>query len=55
MKIIPHVDGSPRVCEIVEYFVEDINLKGEWTGPASLELHPHALTPMVYEQTQKAA
>jgi acetoacetate decarboxylase len=46
LKIIPHVDGSPRVCEIVEYFIEDINLKGAWNAPASLELHPHALAPV---------
>jgi len=46
LKIIPHVDGSPRICEIVEFFLEDINLKGAWTGPASLELHPHALAPV---------
>lgn len=46
LKIIPHVDGSPRVCEIVEYFIEDINLKGAWNGPTSLELHPHALAPV---------
>ncbi|MBW1868016.1 MAG: acetoacetate decarboxylase family protein, partial [Deltaproteobacteria bacterium] len=45
-KIIPHVDGSPRICEIVEFFLEDINLKGAWTGPTSLELHPHALAPV---------
>jgi len=24
LKIIPHVDGSPRICEIVEFFVEGI-------------------------------
>jgi acetoacetate decarboxylase len=46
LKIIPHVDGSPRICEIVEFFLEDINLKGAWTGPASLELYSHALAPV---------
>ena len=46
LKIIPHVDGSPRVCELVRYFRRDIVLKGAWTGPASLELHPHALAPL---------
>jgi acetoacetate decarboxylase len=33
LKIIPHVDGTPRICEIVEYHLIDINLKGAWTGP----------------------
>jgi acetoacetate decarboxylase len=46
LKIIPHVDGSPRICEIVEYYLEDITLKGAWTGPAALELFPHALAPL---------
>lgn len=46
LKIIPHVDGSPRICEIVEYDLTDINLKGAWTGPAQLELFHHALAPV---------
>src|SRR6202790_3756728 len=40
LKIIPHVDGSPRICELVDYRLEDIVVKGAWTGPASLDLHP---------------
>jgi acetoacetate decarboxylase len=43
LKIIPHVDGSPRICELVEYYLEDIELKGAWTGPGALDLHAHAL------------
>jgi len=46
LKIIPHVDGSPRILELVDYRLEDVVLKGAWTGPASLELHPHALAPV---------
>jgi len=46
LKIIPHVDGSPRVCEIVEYHLTDIDLKGAWTGPGALSLHSHALAPL---------
>jgi acetoacetate decarboxylase len=46
LKIIPHVDGSPRICELVEYYLEDIQLKGAWTGPAALSLQPHALAPV---------
>ncbi len=46
LKIIPHVDGSPRICELVEYYLEDITLKGAWTGPAALFLTPHALAPV---------
>jgi acetoacetate decarboxylase len=46
LKIIPHVDGTPRICELVEYYLEDINLKGAWTGPGALDLHAHALAPV---------
>jgi acetoacetate decarboxylase len=46
LKIIPHVDGTPRICELVEYYLEDITLKGAWTGPAALELHAHAPAPL---------
>jgi acetoacetate decarboxylase len=46
LKIIPHVDGAPRICEIVEYYFEDIDLKGAWTGPAALSLASHALAPL---------
>lgn len=46
LKIMPHVDGSPRICELVRYFCEDITVKGAWEGPASLELLHHALAPV---------
>jgi len=46
LKIIPHVDGSPRICELVEYHLEQLVLKGAWTGPAALALTPHALAPV---------
>jgi len=46
LKIIPHVDGSPRICELVRYFCVDITVKGAWEGPAALELFRHALAPV---------
>ena len=46
LKIIPHVDGTARICELVRYHMVDVNLHGAWTAPASLELHPHALAPV---------
>ncbi|MGH7035700.1 MAG: acetoacetate decarboxylase [Stellaceae bacterium] len=46
LKIIPHVDGSARICELVEYSLDDVVLKGAWTGPAALTLYPHALAPV---------
>jgi acetoacetate decarboxylase len=46
LKIIPHVDGTTRICELVEYYLTDIDLKGAWTGPAQLSLFSHALAPL---------
>ena len=46
LKIIPHVDGTPRICEIVRYHLTDIAAKGAWAGPATIELSPHALAPV---------
>ena len=43
IKIIPHVDCTPRICELVRYYCEDVTLKGAWTGPAALQLFDHAL------------
>ena len=46
LKIIPHVDGTPRICELVRYYLEDVTVKGAWSGPAGLELFQHALAPV---------
>jgi acetoacetate decarboxylase len=46
LKIIPHVDGTARICELVRYYMTDVTLHGAWTGPCALELHPHALAPV---------
>jgi acetoacetate decarboxylase len=46
LKIIPHVDGTARICELVEYYLEDVTVKGAWTGPVALSLAPHALAPV---------
>ena len=46
LKIIPHVDGTARICELVRYQMEDVRLVGAWTGPGALHLIPHALAPV---------
>lgn len=43
VKIIPHVDGGPRICELVRYYTRDIDLKGAWSSPAALCLEPHVI------------
>jgi acetoacetate decarboxylase len=46
LKIIPHVDSTPRICELVRYYCEEVTIKGAWEGPAALELFQHALAPV---------
>lgn len=43
IKIIPHVDGTPRICELVRYYLQDVTLEGAWSGPAALELFGHVM------------
>ncbi|WP_081085605.1 acetoacetate decarboxylase [Burkholderia cepacia] len=43
LKVIPHVDGSARICELVRFFLRGVDVIGAWEGPAALELRPHAL------------
>jgi acetoacetate decarboxylase len=35
LKVIPHVDCTPRICELVRYYMEDVTVKGAWAGPAA--------------------
>ena len=46
LKVIPHVDGTPRICELVQYSLTDVTVKGAWTGPGGLDLRHHALAPV---------
>lgn len=46
LKIIPHVDGTARICELVQYSLTDVNVKGAWSGPGALNLFDHALAPV---------
>ena len=43
IKIIPHVDCTPRICELVRYYCEDVTVKGAWSGPAAIQLFEHAM------------
>lgn len=46
LKNIPGVDGKPEVNQLTRTYMTDITVKGAWTGPGTLELHPHALAPI---------
>ena len=43
IKIIPHVDGTLRICELVRYHLSDVDLKGAWAGPGALQLFDHVM------------
>ncbi len=43
IKIVPHVDCTPRICELVRYYCEDITAKASWADPAALQPFAHAL------------
>lgn len=47
LKIIPHVDGTVRICELVRYKMQNIEIKSAWSGPAALQFFSHALAPVV--------
>jgi acetoacetate decarboxylase len=40
IKVIPHVDGSPRICELVAYQLEDVEVRGAWAALARCSLIP---------------
>ena len=47
LKIIPSADGKGAdICQLVEYYMSDVNVKGVWSGPAALQLFNHALAPV---------
>jgi acetoacetate decarboxylase len=46
LKIMPHVDGTPRILELVRFDYADVVVKEAYTGRGTLELHPHALAPL---------
>ena len=48
LKNIPGVDGKPLVNQLTKTYLTDIKVKGAWSGPGALELHPHALAPIAY-------
>lgn len=46
VKVIPHVDGTQRVLELVNCKIGQVNVREAWSGRASLELHPHCFSDM---------
>ena len=46
LKLIPHVDGTPAIAQLVAYELADIQVHGAWSGPARLHLVPHVNAPV---------
>jgi acetoacetate decarboxylase len=46
LKLIPGVDGKPGICQLVDYNMTDITIKGSWIGPGRLHLFPHVNAPV---------
>lgn len=43
LKVIPHVDCSPRILQLVTFGYENVTIKGAWQGPGALNVHQHAM------------
>ena len=46
LKLIPDVDGSLAIAQLVAYNMIEINIKGAWKGPARLHLIPNVNAPV---------
>lgn len=46
LKLIPDVDGSLKIAQLAAYNLDNITVKGAWSGPARLSLIPHANAPV---------
>ena len=46
LKLIPDVDGKPKIAQLVGLYITEIAVKGSWSGPARLHLVPHVNAPV---------
>ena len=46
LKLIPGIDGSPAICQLVALNLSEITVKGSWRGPGRLHLIPHVNAPV---------
>lgn len=45
-EMIPHVDGTQRVLELVNCKIGQVKVREAWSGRASLQLNPHCFSDM---------
>ena len=43
VKVIPDVDCTTKICQLVRYPLLNVMVREAWTGPASLQLFPHCM------------
>ncbi len=53
LKLIPNVDGSLGIAQLVAFNLTNVNVKGAWSGPARLHLVPHVNAPVADLPVQK--
>jgi acetoacetate decarboxylase len=46
IRIIPHVDCTPRIRELARYCMEGVIVNGACAGPAAIQLFDHVLCDM---------
>ncbi len=46
LKLIPDVDGKPKIAQLVGLHLTEVTVKGSWAGPARLHLVPHVNAPV---------
>jgi acetoacetate decarboxylase len=46
LKLIPDVDGKPKIAQLVAYNLTEVTVRGSWVGPARLHLIPHVNAPV---------
>ncbi len=46
LKLIPDVDGTLAIAQLVAYNLTDITIKGAWKSPARIHLVPHVNAPV---------
>ena len=46
LKLIPDVDGKPKIAQLVGLHLTEVTVKGSWSGPARLHLVPHVNAPV---------
>ena len=46
LKLIPNIDGTPAIAQLVAVKFEDVAIQGAWTGKARLELVPAVNCPL---------